>query len=122
LKNCLLQNTSQIPNAIPEPEMVLTAMPDAELLEEEEEIVYVPQSDYKQYEDKNCGPPGSSIKCINVVWIHKLHLPSIIVIQLWWIFIDYWHGDSLQTPKEFGNEDRQLAGLGLKHFRVRNVR
>jgi hypothetical protein len=63
--------------------MVLTAMPDTELLEEEEEIVYVPQSDYKQYEDKKLWSPGSSMKCINVLWIHKLHLPSIIVVQLW---------------------------------------
>jgi stress response protein SCP2 len=61
LQNYLLENPPQIPNAVPEPEIVLTAMPDAELLEEEEEIVYVPHSDYKQYEDQEIVVPPARV-------------------------------------------------------------
>lgn len=60
LQNYLLENPPQTPNAVPEPEIVLTAMPDAELLEEEE-IVYVPQSDYKQYEDEEIVVPPARV-------------------------------------------------------------
>jgi tellurium resistance protein TerZ len=60
LQNYLMENPPQTPNAVPEAEIILTAMPDAELLDEEE-IVYVPQSDYKQYEDQEIVVPPARV-------------------------------------------------------------
>jgi stress response protein SCP2 len=49
LQHYLRHNPPQPPSIVPEPEIVITAMPDAVLVEEEEEIVYVPESELHKY-------------------------------------------------------------------------
>jgi tellurium resistance protein TerZ len=60
LQNFLRHNPPQPPSIVPEPDIVLTAMPDAVLVVEEEEIVYVPESELHKYVDEEIVVPPTS--------------------------------------------------------------
>jgi stress response protein SCP2 len=59
LQHFLRHNPPQLPSIVPEPDIVLTAMPEAVLVEEEE-IEYIPESELHQYMDEEIVVPPTS--------------------------------------------------------------